>query len=384
MKNIPQIRFPEFSGEWVEKRLGEIGEIIGGGTPNTKKKEYWNGKIIWLTPTEIKQKYISHSERTITQKGLKNSSAKLLPKGTILITTRATIGDIGIAQVECATNQGFQSLIVNKTNFNEFTYYLLSRKNIKNEMIKKANGTTFLEINKNQLSKIKIHIPPTLAEQQKIANFLSSIDEKIDIISKKIENLKEYKKGIMRKMLNVKNGTPELRFPEFSGEWIEKKFGEVLAYEQPTKYLITADYVNKGTPVLTAGKTFILGYTNETDNIYTNLPVIIFDDFTTDSKFVNFPFKLKSSAIKILKTKKGFDAKFIYEAMQLIKFKVGGHQRHWIKIFSNLKIHIPKNLEEQQKIAEFLSLIDEKIELNEQVLDKLKEYKRGLLQKMFV
>ena len=94
---IPELRFPEFEGEWVEKRLGEIAQTVGGGTPDTTKKEYWNGNIIWLTPTEIKEKYISDSERKITNLGLQKSSAKLLPKKTLLFTSRATIGDVGIA-----------------------------------------------------------------------------------------------------------------------------------------------------------------------------------------------------------------------------------------------------------------------------------------------
>src|ERR1035441_4365789 len=114
-KLVPKLRFPEFrgNGEWEEKLLGQIGEFIGGGTPDTTVSEYWDGEIQWFTPTEIKEQNISKSRRTITEKGLKNSSAKLLPKGALMITTRATIGDISIANNPCTTNQGFQSLIVN-------------------------------------------------------------------------------------------------------------------------------------------------------------------------------------------------------------------------------------------------------------------------------
>ena len=152
--------------EWEVVRLGEVGDIVGGGTPDTTNSAFWNGEILWLTPTEIKQKYIFDSERKITQKGLSNSSAKLLPKNTILITTRATIGDIGIATQQLSTNQGFQSFIGGeKVNF-EFMYYLLGAK--KREFITLANGSTFLEISAKTIRQIQIPLPP-LAEQEKIA-----------------------------------------------------------------------------------------------------------------------------------------------------------------------------------------------------------------------
>ena len=169
-------------------------------------------------------------------------------------------------------------------------------------------------------------------------------------------------------------------------DWEEKKLGDILDYIQPTKYLVKdTEYNDSYTiPVLTAGKTFILGYTNETDGVFeNNLPVIIFDDFTTANKFVNFPFKAKSSAMKILVPKNNNNIKFIYEAMQMIKYEVGGHERHWISKFSFLNIFIPC-IEEQTKIANFLSSIDSKIEKVKKQLNSTKEFKKALLQQMFV
>src|SRR5690606_24396749 len=138
---------------------------------------------------------------------------------------------------------------------------------------------------------------------------------------------------------------PELRFPEFrdEGGWKKKELNHFLDYLQPTAYLVNSTEYNNNykTPVLTAGKSFILGYTNENEGVFQDdLPVIIFDDFTTGSQFVKFPFKVKSSAMKILRAKKDADIKFLYESMQLIKYEVGVHQRHWISIFSNLKIPV--------------------------------------------
>lgn len=181
---------------------------------------------------------------------------------------------------------------------------------------------------------------------------------------------------------------PRLRFPEFreAGDWKEKPLGDCLDYIQPTKYLVSStDYDDKyPTPVLTAGKTFVLGYTNETKGIFNNnLPVIIFDDFTTASKFVDFPFKGKSSAMKILLAKKGVDIKFIYEAMQLIRYEVGVHERHWISIFSKLSVSVPTHFEEQQKIADCLSSLDALIAAQADKIDALKTHKKGLMQKLF-
>lgn len=181
---------------------------------------------------------------------------------------------------------------------------------------------------------------------------------------------------------------PRLRFPEFrgAGEWKEKSLGDCLDYLQPTKYLVSnTNYDNKHpTPVLTAGKTFVLGYTNETKGIFKKgLPVIIFDDFTTASKFVDFPFKAKSSAMKILLAKEGTEIKFIYEAMQLIRYEVGVHERHWISIFSKLSIPVPTHFEEQQKIADCLSSLDALIAAQVDKVDTLKTHKKGLMQQLF-
>lgn len=178
---------------------------------------------------------------------------------------------------------------------------------------------------------------------------------------------------------------PKLRFPEFknSGEWVVKRIGDILEYERPDKYIVTSEnYVSEGIPVLTANKSFILGYTNEIDNIYANVPVILFDDFTTDMKYVNFPFKVKSSAIKILRAKNYHNLKFIFELLSQIKFDAKEHKRYYISVFQNLTIPLP-TLPEQQKIADSLSNLDEWLAAEEEKLTLLETYKKGLLQNLF-
>lgn len=198
-KNVPDLRFPEFQGTsvWEEKKLGEVGKFIGGGTPNTTNPEYWDGEILWYTPTEIKNGRLNSSNRKITEQGLKNSSAKLLPKGAILITTRATIGDVTISEKVCTTNQGFQSLVVKDSEVNSFWFYWIIQH--KEELIKRASGSTFKEIGKNEIINI-IAYSTKKQEQQKIADCLSSLDELIEATSRKVEILKEHKKGLMQQL----------------------------------------------------------------------------------------------------------------------------------------------------------------------------------------
>ncbi len=178
---------------------------------------------------------------------------------------------------------------------------------------------------------------------------------------------------------------PEIRFPEFKneGEWDLKTLEDVLDYERPDKYIVhNTNYLNEGTPVLTANKSFILGYTNEDFGIYKKLPAIIFDDFTVDSKFVNFSFKVKSSAIKILTPKKKYDLRFTYELISQIDFNATEHKRYYISEYQKLKLPFPSPIE-QLKIASCLSSLDDLIEAHNQKLDLLKDHKKGLIQNLF-
>ena len=163
-------RLPMFNYEWKITALGNCAGIIGGGTPNTANENYWNGNIAWFTPSEIgKSKYVYKSLKYITKEGLNNSSANLLPVGTILFTSRATIGQKAILKTEAATNQGFQSLIISDVNSTEFFFYLLDI--LITKIKKKASGSTFPEISAKSLGRIKILIPQ-LKEQKAIAKIL--------------------------------------------------------------------------------------------------------------------------------------------------------------------------------------------------------------------
>ncbi len=196
-----QIRFKaddgsEF-GEWESKTLGDVADIVGGGTPSTNNEEYWNGNVAWLTPSEINKKFIGRSKRTISEFGVQKSSAKKLPIGTVLFTSRATIGEVAISTAQVTTNQGFQSFIVNSKILNEFLYYWIVKN--KQQFIERASGSTFLEISKSKIQPMKILLP-CIEEQTKIASFLSAIDQKIEVVAQQIEQAKQWKKGLLQNM----------------------------------------------------------------------------------------------------------------------------------------------------------------------------------------
>ena len=210
--NVPHLRFPEFSGEWVTKSINDLAVVIGGGTPDTTVKSYWDGEIQWFTPSEIgKNKYVDSSLRTITEVGLNNSSAKLLPPNTILLSSRATIGECSLSLRECATNQGFQCLVSKKCNV-DFLYYLIQTK--KKDLIRKSCGSTFLEISANEVRKIQVSVPSDV-EQQKIAELLSLIDERIATQNKIIEKYESLIQAICDTLIEAEQHKVELSFNDF-------------------------------------------------------------------------------------------------------------------------------------------------------------------------
>lgn len=196
--NVPTLRFKQYDDKWTICNLSDIASVVGGGTPDTTDPLLWNGNVQWFTPTEVgHSKYVSKSVRTISRLGLQKSSAKVLPKGSILLSSRATVGECSIVKNECTTNQGFQSLIPRKGINNEFLYYLTQTK--KKHFIKYASGSTFLEISNSEIKKTKCAVP-CIDEQAKIAEFLSLLDEKIETQNKIIEDLKILKKELCNKV----------------------------------------------------------------------------------------------------------------------------------------------------------------------------------------
>ena len=224
----------------------------------------------------------------------------------------------------------------------------------------------------------------SLQEQNKIADFLSLVDKRIEKQRLLVENLKKYKRGLLSAIFERK-----IRFKDDNGndypEWFFTTIKDALNYEQPQKYIVKTENYNDNydTPVLTANKAFILGYTDEKDGIYSKGNVIIYDDFTMDFKFVEFNFKVKSSTIKMLTAKENYNLYFVFNLLTHLNLKPQGHQRSYISILEPMKILCP-TFDEQNKIASFLYGIDKNIEQKNEYLYKLEFIKKGLLQQMFI
>ncbi|MCQ2809281.1 restriction endonuclease subunit S [Helicobacter pylori] len=239
---------------WQRVRLGDIAEIIGGGTPSTQITSFWNGSINWFTPTEIGiTKYVYKSQRTITPLGLKKSSAKLLPIGTILLTSRASIGDCAILKVVATTNQGFQSLIPLEKINNEFLYYLILT--LKNKLLKLASGSTFLEVSPNKIKNLLIPLPP-LNEQIAIANILSALDHYLYTLDALILKKERVKKALSFELLSQRK-----RLKGFHQNWQRVRLGDICEIKRGVRITKNELDVFGKYPVVSGGVGF-LGYTN--------------------------------------------------------------------------------------------------------------------------
>lgn len=198
-EKVPEVRFSGFTDDWEERKLGELSNIVGGGTPSTSNPEYWDGDIDWYAPAEIgEQSYVSKSKKTITELGLKKSSARILPVGTVLFTSRAGIGNTAILGKEATTNQGFQSIVPDQNKLD--SYFIYSRTNeLKRYGEVTGAGSTFVEVSGKQMSKMSIMIPE-LSEQQKIGSFFKQLDNIIALHQRELDALQEIKKALLKEM----------------------------------------------------------------------------------------------------------------------------------------------------------------------------------------
>lgn len=387
---VPKLRFKREDGtdypEWEQTSLEDVCDIVGGGTPSTKNIDYWNGNIQWFTPSEIgKTKYVSKSVRTISQVGFEKSSARKLPVGTILLTSRATLGEMAIATIECTTNQGFQSLIPRRIN-GEYLYYL--QPTIKNYCNKKACGSTFNEISKGELGKCKIPMPH-FEEQQKIADFLSALDEVITQSEAEVQNLEQQKKSAMQKIFSQ-----ELRFKREDGteypEWEENAISDLFEVS-------AGGDINKANSRKEYGEDYPYAvYANALTNRglygYANYYKIGCDCFTVTGRGdVGYAIARHEKFVPIVRLlvcipKHNENVDCFAEIVNYTNVFVdntGVPQLTSIQL-GKIRVAYPTDIEEQQKIADFLSALDEAISYAKQELDKWKELKKGLLQQMFV
>jgi type I restriction enzyme S subunit len=194
--------------DWIETSLGEIAEVVGGGTPSTTIGEYWDGDIVWLTPTEITSqdgKVVSDSIRKITDLGFKNSGAQMLPKDSVILTSRASVGFVALAGKELCTNQGFQSLIPKPSVLSKFLMFWIQQN--RPEFESRSAGSTFKEISKSNVKSIKLQLPP-LSEQKRIVEIVNTIDEVISHTELTTSKAKNLRSGLLSELLSGEHLIP--------------------------------------------------------------------------------------------------------------------------------------------------------------------------------
>ena len=217
-----------YSISWEQRKLGELADIVGGGTPSTGVSDYWDGDIDWYAPAEIaEQIYLTSSQRKITEEGYNHSSAKMLPVGTVLFTSRAGIGKTAILTQKGCTNQGFQSIVPHKSDLD--SYFIFSRtEELKQYGETVGAGSTFVEVSGKQMANMELMMPKIMAEQKAIGQYFAHLDILITLHQRKLEKLKNIKKSMLEKMF-PRDGSkfPEIRFSGFTDPWEQRKFSDI-------------------------------------------------------------------------------------------------------------------------------------------------------------
>ena len=385
------MRFPEFSGEWNKCTINDLATVVGGGTPDTTVKSYWGGDIQWFTPSEIgKNKYVDFSLRTITRDGLDNSSAKLLPLHTILLSSRATVGECSIASNECTTNQGFQSLIAKQCNI-DFLYYLIQTK--KKDLIRNACGSTFLEISANEIRKIKVAVP-VQNEQEQIAKLLSLIDERIATQNKIIEKLQSLIKGLVDELMTVLLKGKLYPFSSFyikAGEGGTPTTSVVEYYTEGTIPFIKIEDLS--CKYLTNNKDFIteLGMQKSSAWLIPSKSVIYSNGATIGAISINeYPVCTKQGILGIVPNT-NINVEYLYLLMSSSYFSKeisriiteGTMKTAYLKDINHIKCPLP-SMAQQKNITNLTSSIEEKLSIEQELLRFLNLQKQYLLHMMFI
>ena len=398
-KVIPQIRFSGFTDTWEQHKLGEFADIVGGGTPSTSNFEYWDGDIDWYAPAEIAdQIFVSSSERKITQQGYDNSSAKMLPVGTVLFTSRAGIGKTAILRKEGCTNQGFQSIV---PHINELdSYFIFSR----SEEMKRYGetvgaGSTFVEVSGKQMANMELMMPTTMEEQVTIGSFFRNLDSIITLHQRKYDKLTKVKKAMLEKMF-PENGSPypEIRFKGFTDAWEQRKLGECAEFNPKSELPDIFEYVDLESVV----GTDILSHRTESkssapsraqrlaqkgDVFYQTVRPYQKNNCIFENDENNWVFSTGYAQLRPVN-----DGYFLLTLLQnedfvkLVLDRCTGTSYPAINSndLADIDVNIPINNLEQQRIGDYFRNLDSLITLHQRKLEKLKNIKKACLEKMFV
>ncbi|HEC2174206.1 TPA: restriction endonuclease subunit S [Staphylococcus delphini] len=387
-KNIPKLRFPEFEGEWEEKKLGEIVSF-GKGKLLGKKDLVEDGKYPCILYGELYTKYGAIINNIESRTNVDPSKLKKADKNQILIPSSGeTVEDIATASAINVTEDvyigGDLNILTPQKDDGRFISLSLNSVN-KWNVSRFAQGKTVVHLYNSDLKNLKINLPCQFEEQQKIGDFFSKLDRQIELEEQKLAFLKEQKKGYIQKIFSQ-----ELRFKDDNGndypEWEEKRFLDLFkVIPSKDKQINSRDVLENGRfPVVDQGKKLFLGYSNEKSKVIENFEdLIIYGDHTTIIKRINEPFIIGGDGVKLLT---GIDEKpinYLYVLLQYSNVVPEGYKRHY-SILKTRNMYVSTFAEEQCKIGNFFRGLDMLIEKQSRKVELLKQRKKGLLQKMFV
>jgi type I restriction enzyme S subunit len=406
-KKYKKTEIGEIPVDWEVVRIDDICEVVGGSTPSTNKKEYWNGDILWAIPTDItklKGNIISDTEKKITEKGLSACAAKVLPEGSILITSRATIGECAINTKPMATNQGFASLKCKENIHNWFIFYKIAA--MRKKLEKLGSGSTFKETSKKSIRAIKMSFPP-FSEQKKIAEILLTVDDAIEKSNEIIEKTKELKKGLMQQLLTRGIGHTKFKktkIGEIPVNWEVKQISEVVGKIIDNRGK-TPPLVDKGYELIEVNAIGRDSKFPNHDNVVKFVDTETYQDWFRDGHpaigDVLIPTVGTIGVTAIMNENRGciaqniiavraganMNPEYFYYFTNSSLFLIQIHHvvmsavQPSLKVphFLNFLISVPPPLE-QKKIAEILTSVDEQIEKENANKEKLEMLKKSLMQ----
>lgn len=402
MSRVPRIRFKGFEEDWEQRKLGEVCNIItkqtGFDYSSTIKPALLKEKADNTYPFIQNKDFNGTTINMDTDFFIPISVAEKFPnivldRPSILISISGRIGNVGF--YSCVHKAFIGGAVgICKLKYNDdgkFIIHELESEYGQKYFYSLIKASSHANITVEDIRNMELIFPEKKEEKICISTFFSSFNHLITLHQRKLEKLKIIKKSMLENLF-PQNGekTPKIRFSGFTEDWEQRKLGEIFKYEQPQPYIVKCteyDDINE-IPVLTAGQSFILGYTDEEfgiKDVSDENPLIIFDDFTTSSHYVDFPFKVKSSAIKLLtlNTKKD-NINCAFNVLQGITYVPISHERHWISIFSSFDVLLPKSNDEQELVGGFFKSLDHLITLHQSKLDKLQKIKKSMLESMFV
>lgn len=396
-KKVPAIRFRGFEDDWEQRKLSNIADIVGGGTPSTSNPDYWEGDIDWYTPAEIGEQIFAYgSVRKITKEGLIHSSAKILPAHkTVLFTSRAGIGNMAILKRPAATNQGFQSLVCHDDIDPYFIFSMGDSIKAKAERV--AAGSTFAEISGKKLGELEFMFPDT-DEQKAIGAYFKNLDYLITLHQCKLEKLKIVKKSMLVNCF-PKNGekVPKFRFSGFTGDWEQRKLGDVFVeYSEKNHEELPALMIIQGGGTIRrdeSDRSLLYDKAN-----LSNYKMVKEGDFIVHLRSFEGGLEKATNTGIISPAYHAFhgentDSRFYYSYFRSKKFieidlkphVYGIRDGRSIDIEGMKTIKIPStSYEEQKAIGTFTEQLDNLITLHQRELKKLQMIKKSMLRSMFV